>query len=116
MRNWPVRLLLAGCGGVLLSLQGCGSPQSVTLAGLEGEEPARASKATKAEAPFRLPGDTAGKMLGSVLPPAARPGALPDPTPQTPKELPPPRWRQPAVLLPSAGTDLARLPAQTRPD
>lgn len=119
MRAWAVRVLLAGCGGVLLSLQGCTVPTSLT--GLEGEGPSQTARAagpgvSRAEAPFRLPGDNAGKMLGQVLPPLPRPGALRDPAPLPPKDLPPPRWRDVAVLLPTAGTDLARLPAPQRKD
>lgn len=41
--------------------------------------------------PFKLPGDAAGKLLGQVLPPTPRPGALNSPTRAVPPAATPPR-------------------------
>jgi hypothetical protein len=113
MRRLPVYLLLLGCGGMLLGIQGCwtskeklSTPDARQVALIAEEE-----RAAAVDAPFRLPADATGKLLGKVLAPAARPGRLDNPARAAPAPVPPPRLTEPVAPLPEVTPDPPRLPA-----
>jgi hypothetical protein len=72
--------------------------------------PAKAEKAV----PFRLPNDQAGRLLGQVLPPDAKPGSLNNPAPQAPSAFPSPRLDEPRLGMPGTQAIMSRLPAPVR--
>ncbi len=125
MRRIPVKLLLLGCAGLLLGIQGCfNRTTTIEIGGESGEsEVALVGKEKPAlpAAPFRLPADPNGMLLGRVLPPTARPGALADPARPAPSVVPPPSLAEPNLDLPTVTPDLPRLPevvkrSPTRPE
>jgi hypothetical protein len=113
MRRWSMHLLLLSCAGTLLGIEGC-AKQATTVIVPDGGSSMnvddRAEAPAGPEAPFRLPADAAGKLLGKVLPPTPRPGKLDNPTRRTPPPVPQPRFADPTLALPAVTPDLPRLP------
>jgi hypothetical protein len=106
-------MLLLGCGGLLLGMQGC----STTTERISDEHARHVAvvgkddKADPVEAPFRLPADAGGKLLGEALPPRGHPGRLDNPIRPLPPDLPRPRLREPVASLPAVIPDSPHLPA-----
>jgi hypothetical protein len=121
MRVWLSRLGLV----IVVGMLGCSSPTGTVVdpraaETTSQEKPTSADKTDKGE-PFRLPPGEVGKMLGQVLPPRHRPGALHNPGRPAPPAAPVPRFVAPPAPLPPASVELARLPlsgrrAMLRPD
>src|SRR5437016_5165163 len=99
MRRVSVKLLLAGCGVLLLAIEGCwsrtGLQRNTHLVAARDEGDEKESKKVEKGPPFRLPDDAAGRLLGEVLPPAAPPGPLNNPTRLAPPAVPLPRLAEP---------------------
>jgi hypothetical protein len=111
MRRLPVRALLFGWACVMLGMKGCPDP---TVGLRPGDTPqgavGRTQQAAGADAPFRLPGDAGGDLLGRVLPPEQPPAVLPDPGPAGPRPLPLPRLGAMVVRPPETAAELPRWP------
>jgi hypothetical protein len=113
MRRLPVYLMLLGCGGLLLGIQGCSTSTQKLTEG-NARSVAVVSKEEKTDAvgaPFQLSADQVGKLLGQVLPPSAHPGRLDNSTPPAPPRLPLPRLMEPDTPLPTVTPELPRLRA-----
>lgn len=114
MRRFTIGLLgLGACA--LLSLGGCSADRSAVAARLapaqDKDEPEKKKDDARA---FELPDDKAGRLLGGVLPPRPRQGALRPTERPTPPTVPAPKFAEPAATLP-AGTALAsRAPTPPR--
>ncbi len=114
MRQLSMHLCLLGCAGLLLGMQGCSASSeriSVDNARRVDLAPAEEKAAPAAEAPFRLPNDAVGKLLGKVVSPEAHPGRLDNPSRETPRDVSQPRLTEPAAPLPAMKPDSPRPPA-----
>jgi hypothetical protein len=110
MRRLSMHLFLLGCAGLLLGMQGCSTSServSVDNARRVALAPSK-EKAAAVEAPFRLPSDAAGKLLGQVLAPAGHPGRLENPNRGTPPDRTQARLKEPAVPPPPMTPDPPR--------
>ena len=114
MHRLPVQMLLFGCAGVLLGIQGCANPAGEDAVSARQEAGGRKTALPRAAAdvaaPFRLPEDDAGVLLGAVLPPTACPGVMQNPLRPAKASWPTPPFLEPSLPLPSATLDLPRLP------
>ncbi len=113
MRRLSMHLFLLGCAGLLLGMQGCSS-SSERISADDSRRVALApseEKAATLEAPFRLPADAAGKLLGQVVPPAAHPGRLDNPNRETPRDRTQAHLAEPTAPLPDMTPDPPRTPA-----
>jgi hypothetical protein len=111
MRRLPFYVLLLGCGGMLLGIEGC-TTSTAKLGDGDTRHAILVPNEDKQEgtgAPFKLPSDLAGKLLTRVLPPSARPGRLDNPDRPSPPALPSPRLTEPTATLPSVSSDTPRL-------
>src|SRR5438045_395610 len=118
MPRVSVKLLLAGCAVLLLAIDGCwsrtGSVRERGLVAARQEEGGKRGQKEERGAPFRLPEDDAGRLLGRALAPSIPPGPLKDPRPPAPPEVPLPRFAEPPLHLPAGEPAVARLPAPPR--
>jgi hypothetical protein len=109
-------VLFAGCGALLLSLPSCS--RKAPRVSIEAEEGA-GKKAARAKgegeekegaaAPFRLPNDDGGKLLGKVLPPRQQPGPLNNPGRERNRSTKAPHFEPTEVALPRSEGMVPRL-------
>ena len=112
--------------GFCLTLAGCSS-STATIALADPDDATKvkekgvAAAEEKPGAPFRLPGDAAGKILARVLPPTTPPSLLRNPKPPAPPNGPRMALRLPESPPPVATPEPMRLPVSagaglSRPD
>jgi hypothetical protein len=117
MRRVSVKMLLLSWAALLLAIDGCwtgpgaGRGGRQVAAGDEGDKEEHREKGP----PFHLPDDQAGRLLGQVLPPTARPRPLHGAAP-APPVVPWPRLPEPRLALPGSESVVARLPQPKRKD
>jgi hypothetical protein len=115
MRRLPVHLLLLGCSGLLLGMQGCFPPAGDVEDG-PGRSLAKRSGLYRAAAPaekgpaFRLPRDASGSLLAAELPPKAPPAVLRSPVRPMPPVVAMPKFAEPSLPLPAVTPGLPRMP------
>ncbi len=119
MRRVSVKMLLLSCAAFLLAIDGCssdrlGANRQASVRGVPGDDEGEKDAKKEKGAPFVLPDDQAGRLLGEVLPPTPRPGHLRNPTPPAPPVVPWPRLAVPQPSVPGSEPTVPRLPAPRR--